>query len=146
MRGYALEPVEEKSSPSHIVAIKRSSVWLHWHYIYIGNGNHGHTWYLYNEQEIGFQVSMQSPFHTLARRFGQNYPITLESRVTAPFNGRVKMISSNSTLVIHDLQYNDSTYLFSSSVQIYVAQYPYTSRHSIISTLKPIVRITVNGT
>ena len=32
----------------------------------------------------------------------------------APFNEKVTVISSNSTLVIHDLQYNDSKYLFSS--------------------------------
>ena len=48
------------------------------------------------------------------------------------------MISSNSALVIHDLQYNDSSYQFSSNIKV----------DSVLSgdfTLKPVVSITANG-
>ena len=51
----------------------------------------------------------------LAKKIGQNGALTMESPVPAPFTGRIEVISSNSTLVIHDLQYNDSTYSFESS-------------------------------
>jgi len=47
------------------------------------------------------------------------------------------VISSNSALVIHDLQYNDSSYQFSSNIKV----------DSVLSgdfTLKPVVSITAN--
>ena len=146
VRGSGFEAVEEKSSPSHIVATKGSSVWLHWNYSYTGDEIYGHILFMYRYQTIGFQALMQSTFHTLAKRIGQDGVLTSESPVPAPFNGRVEVMSSNSTLVIHNLQYNDSAYQFSSLVTRYIEVFRYRSGKDVTSRLKPIVRITVNGT
>ena len=142
MRGILLKPVEENSSPSRIVATKGSSVWLHWNYTYPGDGVYGSATIYYRKQWIRFQTSVQSTFLALATRVGQYGTLTLESPVPAPFHGRVEVISSNSTIVIHDLQFNDSTYQFSSRVRMDVEP-PYLSENT---SLKPVVRIAVNGT
>ena len=136
---------EENSSPHHIIAKKGSSVWLHWNYTYIGDGMHlgGGLVTTYREQTILVNSTSQSIGRTLAKRIGQNGALTLESPVPSPFNGRVEMISSNSTLVIHGLQYNDSTYQFSSYVTLEIEYGAGTKTNKI--DLKPIVSITVNG-
>ena len=53
------------------------------------------------------------------------------------------MIPSNSTLVIHNPQYNDSAYHFSSNVKIDSVNSGRTSTYDI--ALNPVVSITVNG-
>ena len=143
MNGQVLRPVEANSSPSDIIATKGSSVWLHWSYTYIGDGRHGFINVTYKEQIIGFKSASQPSVAKLAKRTGQNGALTLESPVPAPFNGRVDVISANSTFVIHGLQCNDSTYQFSSSVSVDVD--PGSGALTNIFVLKPIVSITVNG-
>ena len=138
-----ISPVEVNSSPSHVITIKGSSVWLHWNYTYIGDGLQGLITVTYREQTIRFNSTSQPSIQTLAKRTGQNGALTLESPVPAPFNGRVDVISANSTLVIHDLQYNDSTYQFSSSVSFDVNA-GFGAVTNII-VLKPVVSITVTG-
>ena len=139
----AITPVEVNSSPSQFIASKGSSVWLHWNYTYIGDGRHGFVTFTYKEQIIGFNAILQPTTQTLAKRNGQNGALTLESPVPAPFNGRASVISANSTFVIHNLQYNDSTYQFSSSVSVDsdVGGGAVTN----IIALKPLVSITVTG-
>ena len=139
----AITPVEVNSSPSQFIASKGSSVWLHWNYTYIGDGRHGFVTFTYKEQIIGFNAILQPTTQTLAKRNGQNGALTLESPVPAPFNGRASVISANSTFVIHNLQYNDSTYQFSSSVSVDsdVGGGAITN----IIALKPLVSITVTG-
>ena len=97
----------------------------------------------YREQAILINSTSQSIGHVLAKRIGQSGALTLESPVPSPFNGRVEVISSNSTLVIHGLQYNDSTYQFSSyvNVDLDVGAGPRTNTFN----LRPVVSITVNG-
>jgi len=136
-------PVEAESSPSHIIAIQGSSVWLHWNYTYGGDGNVGPVTLTFREQIIGFNSTSQPSVQTLAKRTGQNGALTLESFIPAPFAGRVQVISSNSTLVIHNLLYNDSTCQFSSNVKIDSVYSGTTSTYHI--ALKPAVAITVNG-
>ena len=143
VNGRALSPVEANSSPSHIIATKGSSVWLHWNYTYVGDGRHGMLIITYKEQITGFNSTLQPSIKTLAKRAGQNGALTLESPVPAPFNGRVGVISANSTLVINGLQYNDSTYIFSSSVSVDLDAGG--GAVSNIFVLKPVVSITVNG-
>ena len=53
------------------------------------------------------------------------------------------MISSNSTFVIHGLQYNDSTYQYSSSVSVDID--PGGGAVTNIFVLKPVVSMTVTG-
>ena len=110
------------SSPSHFVAVKGSSAWLHWNYTYIGDG--AQRKYLkgtcFKEQVIGFSNDSQIAVKRLAVKLGQHGALALEPPVPTPFNGRVEVISSNSTLVIHNLQYNDSAYHFSSTVKVEV--------------------------
>ena len=138
-----ISPVEANSSPSHVITIKESSVWLHWNYTYAGDGVHGIITVTYKEQIIGFNSAPQPSIRTLAKRTGQNGALALESPVPAPFNGRVGVISSNSTLVIHGLQYNDSTYQLSSSVTLDVNLGAGVSANRY--SLRPVVSITVNG-
>ena len=147
MNGQTIvSPVEENSSPSRITATKGSSVWLHWNYTYIGDGSHvsGVLTATYSEQIVGFNSTALYTIQTLAKRSGENGALSLESSIPAPFNGRVNVLSSNSTLVIHRLQYNDSNYQFSSTVNVILQPTgggPSTSPFS----LKPTISMTVNG-
>ena len=144
MNGQLLSPVEVNSSPSHIIARKGSSLWMHWNYTYVGDGPSGSVVTLsYKEQIIGFNSTSQTTIQTLAKRNGQSGTLTLESPVPAPFNGRVDVISANSTFVIHGVQYNDSTYQFSSSVSVDIDAGGGVVTN--IFVLKPVVSITVNG-
>ena len=143
MNGQGLTPDEANSSPSHIITAKGVSVWLHWNYTYIGDGAQGLVTLTYKEQIIGFNSTSQPTIQTIAKRTGANGALTLESPTPAPFNGRVEVISSNSTLVIHDLQYNDSIYQFSSNVKVDLVFSGKTSTYDF--HLKPIVSITANG-
>ena len=136
-------PVEAESSPSHVIATQGSSVWLHWNYTYGGDGNVGPVTLTYREQIIGFNSTSQPSVQSLAKRTGQNGALRLESLIPAPFAGRVEVISSNSTLVIHRLQNNDSSYQFSSNVKLDSVYSGTTSTYNI--ALKPVVSITVNG-
>ena len=106
-------PDASKSSPSHIIADKGSSVWLHWNYTYVGDRGQGYS--NYKEQVIGFNSPFDS-YKVLAKRIGQNGALRLESPMPAPFKGRVEVTSSNSTLVIHNLKYVDEFFQFSSTV------------------------------
>ena len=143
VNGQILSPVEANSSPSHVVTIKGSSFWMHWNYTYAGDGRHGIITLTYKQQIIGFNTTLQPSIQTLAKRTGQNGALTLESPVPAPFNGRVGVISANSTFVIHDLQYNDSTYPFSSIVKVDSDGGGGAVTNTFV--LKPVVSVTVNG-
>ena len=112
-----LKPVAAKSSPSHIIATKGSTVWLYWNYTYTGDGGHDSVFLTYKKQVLGCKRPLEK-HKALARRIGQNGVLRLESPVPAPFTGRVQVISSNSTLVIHDLQFNDALYQFSANVTV----------------------------
>ena len=143
MDGVLFNSVEGKSSPSQISVNKGSSIWLHWNYTYIGDGNHGVVTINYIEQIIGFNSTSYPNIQILAKRIGQNGILTLQSPIPAYFEGRVKVIPSNSTLVIHGLPYNDSLYQFSSFVKVTIDA----GAGPVLNTynLKPIVAMTVNG-
>ena len=134
---------EEKSSPSHISSTKGSSLLLHWNCTYIGDGRHGIVITTYKEQVIGFNGSSDLRFHALAKRIGQNGTLRLQSPLPAPFTGRVEVIQSNSTLVIHGLQYNDSKYQFSSAVEVNV-NFGAGHKENTFKN-KPIVSVSVYG-
>ena len=140
-----INPVEAKSSPSHINATKGSSVWLHWNYTYVGDGPTGpFVTFIYREQIIGFRNTSEPTIEILANKTGQNGTLTLELPVPALFSGRVEVISSNSTLVIHGLQYNDSTYQYLSIIEV-IVRIRGGSLSSSAFNLAPIVTITVHG-
>jgi len=138
-----LQTNEENSSPSHMNSAKGSSIYLHWNYTYIGDGTHGIVTTKYKEQVLGFKVSPNSNIYVLAKRIGQNGAVTLQSPLPTPFNGRVQVISSNSSLVVHNLQYNDSKYQLSSAVIVNVnfGAGPKENKYN----LKPIVSVSVYG-
>ena len=131
---------ESNSSPSQINALKGSAVWLHWAYEYGGDVTSLVT---YKEQVIGFKSTSQPTIQPLAKRIGENGVLTLESSIPAPFNGRVNVTSANSTLVINNLQYNDSSYQFGS----YIILESNFGSGPILNKiqLKPKVNITVQG-
>ena len=130
MNGQSVvNPVEARSSPSHISATKGSSIWLHWNYTYVGDGTHNN-----GNNRVTTRLEEQ--------KYKGNDQV-LESPVPVPFNGRVEVISVNSTLVIHGLQYNDSTYQFSSYVNVGLDAGGGPEAHPF--PLKPVVSITVNG-
>ena len=146
MNGQPITPIEAKSSPVHIAVIKGSSVWLHWNYTYVGDWTGtGRFRSRYDEQVIQYQSrrTRWPSAGVLATRIGENGVLKVPKRIPAVFYKRFEVISSNSTLVIHDLQYNDSSYLFSSTVKVSLETggrlVPYTYN------LKPIVTITING-
>ena len=146
VNGQAVKSNEANSSPSHVTAIKGSSVRLHWNYTYIGDGDH--TGIIpanlhYKEQVIGFNSPSHPSIQILTKRIGQNGALKLLSSIPAPFNGRVEIIPANSALVIHGLQYNDSLYQFSSFVKVTIDA----GAGPVLNTynLKPIVAMTVNG-
>ena len=145
MNGHVLKPVESRSSPSHISVLNGSSVWLHWNYSYPRDGRYsgGVRMTDYKEQIIGFKTGSHSSIQVIAKRTGKNGLLTLESPMPAPFNGRIEVISSNNTLVIHDLQYNDSSYQFSSNVKVDVDK----GAGPVLNffQLKPNISITVTG-
>ena len=143
VNGQGLTAVEADSSPSNIISTKGSSVLLHWSYSYIGDGLQGVITVTYREQIVEFNSTSQPSVQTLAKRIGQNGALRLESPVPAPFTRRVQVISSNSTLVIHNLQYNDSSWQFSSYIEVNLAFGG--TRNTNHITLKPVVSITVNG-
>ena len=146
VNGQIVTPNETNSSPSQITAIKGSSVWLHWNYTYIGDGTHKGVISVatnFIEQIIGFNSTSQPSIQVLAKRIGQNGVLTLHSPIPAPFNGRVEVIPSNSTLVIHDLQYNDSSYQFSSYTKVVLAVGGGLDPH--FCNLKPVTSVAVNG-
>ena len=142
VNGQILTPNEAGSSPSDVIRNKGSSVWLHWAYNYLGDGIGGGVTRTYKEQVIGFNSTSEPTIQPLAKRIGQNGVLTLESSIPAQFNGRVQVISANSTLVINNLQYNDSSYQFGSYVIVEV-------NSGVVNTnkyyLKPFVDITVSG-
>ena len=134
---------EENSSPAHIIVRKGSSVWLNWQYSYSGDGKHGHVSYAYKQQTIVFINESDSVIQVLARRIGENGILTLESPTPPPFNGRVEVISSNSTLVIHHIQYDDSSFRFTSLIDVLwtVDFHEHDSKYN----LKPNVTLEVQG-
>ena len=138
---------EANSSPSHVIATRGSSAWLHWNYTYVGDGTHEENVHFiskYKEQIIEINSTSQPSIQVLAKRIGQDGPLALQSQVPAPFKGRVEVISSNSTLVIHDLQYSDSTYRFSSDVNVDIDIFAVAPvLHDF--QLKPIVSFTIIG-
>ena len=119
---------------------------MHWNYTYIGDGTHLGAVTIttnYSEEIIGFDSASQSIIQVLAKRIGQNGVLSLQSPIPAPFNGRVEMIPANGTLVIRDLQYNDSSYQFSSNVKVTTG----VGSSAVLNTykLKPTVTLAVNG-
>ena len=144
VNGQIVKPNEANSSPSQITAMKGSTVRLYWNYTYIGDGIHGGVFTTnFIEQIIGFNSTSQPTIQVLAKRIGQNGILTLQSSIPAYFKGRVEIIPANSTLVIHGLQYNDSSYQFLSTVKATIDS----GAGPVLNTytLKPIVGITVNG-
>jgi len=132
------------SSPSKITAAKGSSVWLHWNYTYIGDGPHGGVLSTtYREQIIGFKSNSQPHFQVLAKRTGYIDALTLEYPVHVLFRGRVGVISSNSTLIIHDLRYADGLLRFSSFVRIDVD--PGGSQKTHTYVLQPNIALSIYG-
>ena len=92
---------------------------------------------------IAVKNKSQPTRQTLARKVGQNGNFILESSIPAPFNGRVEMKAANSTLVIHNLQYNDSVYEFVSSIRVNIDS----GGGNILSTfnLRPEFTVTIHG-
>ena len=124
--------------------MKGSSVWLNWHYTYAGDGNHAAgIRSFYNEQLIRCTSVSDGNIKVFAKRIGQNGAITLQSSIPAPFNGRVGVIPSNSTLVIHRLQYTDSQFTYSSMINMSL-DVGFGFRIQL-AMLKPTVSITVKG-
>ena len=138
---------DELSSPSLINATKGSSAWLHWNYTYVGDREYlvlGHkVRFTYKEQVIGFNSTSSPRIQALARRIGVNGTLTMESSIPVPFNGRVQVISSNSTLVIHNLQYNDSAYQFLSTIEVELNSNITTQ--VTVYPLRPDITISVTG-
>ena len=125
---------EKISSPSHITALKTSSVWLHWNYSYGGDYR---NLILYSHQSIKYKSRYGSTLVELARRKDQYSTIKKLSSISDPIGTRITVISDNSTLVVHNLRLNDSGSNFSS--------YIYYKNRDTTKHLKPVVQLLVQG-
>ena len=129
-------PNEALSSPAKINASKGSTVWLHWNYTY----PKGFTLEWHKAGYIN--DASKNTIETLAIKNGTSGEFKALSVIPAPFTGRVDAISHNNTLVIKNLQYNDTAYKFSSFVQV---SYRDPRVEIPFIETKPVVDITVQG-
>ena len=127
---------EKISSPSQITALKKSSVWLHWNYTY--GGDHSNI-IKFSHQSITYKSRYGSTPVELARRTDQFSAIKKLSSISDPIGTRITVISDNSTLVVHNLQVNDSGSNFSSYVSRFYDGKPRPTH------LKPSVQLLVQG-
>ena len=102
------------SSPSQITAMKKSSIWLHWNFTWGGNT----PALKFKEQIVGYTTKRGSTLVHLAKRNGPSGTLVKLSPIAGPFSGRIDVIQENSTLVVHNLRFNDSGTNFSSYVDI----------------------------
>ena len=127
-------PNKSNSSPSQVAAIKMSSVWVHWNVTYGGAGV-----LVYLHQNITYKnVLGSTPVH-LATRVGPFGVLEKLSAISDQIDARIDVISHNSTLVVHKLQYNDSGAKFSPFIEMQAQGPPYPL------DLAPVVTLHVKG-
>ena len=97
------------TSPSQITAKRSSSLWLHWNYTYGGDNNI----ITLRDVTFGYKSRLQPTFAPLAKRIGAFGTLVKQSTISGPLSGRVNVIPDNSTLVVHNLKFNDSGSNFS---------------------------------
>ena len=61
---------------------------------------------------------MESTLVPLAKRNGPSGTLVKLSPIAGPFSGRIDVIQENSTLVVHNLRFNDSGTNFSSYIDV----------------------------
>ena len=116
--------------------MKMSSVWLHWNFTYGGDISRV---LVYLHQNITYKnVLGSTPVH-LATRVGPFGVLEKLSAISDPIGARIDVISHNSTLVLHNLQYNDSGAKISSFIQMQAQGPPYPV------DLAPVVTLHVKG-
>ena len=126
---------EALSSPAKINAMKGSTVWLHWNYTVP-------SYLIFEWQTAGYiNDTSKNTIEILARKDGSSGLFKALSVIPAPFTGRVDTISHNNTLVIKNLQYNDTSYKFSSFVKVSLTGIDINTKQ-----MKPVIEITVQGT
>ena len=125
------------SSPGQIHARKGSSLWLHWNYSYGGDNSA----IKYKEQIIGYTSKMESTLVPLAKRIGPSGTLVKQSSIVGPFSARIDVIPDNSTLVVHNLRFNDSGTNFSSYIDIRYGKL----QSQNIKQLEPVVNVEVTG-
>ena len=79
-------------------------MWLHWNYTYGGDNRIVRL----KDVTFGYKSRLQPTFAPLAKRTGAFGTLVKQSPISGPLNGRVDVIPDNSTLVVHNLQFNDS--------------------------------------
>ena len=94
--------------------MKMSSVWLHWNYTWGGDVEVSKFSY----QSMTYKSRYGSTPVELARRTGSSGILSKSSSISDSIGARIDVISHNSTLVVHNLQYNDSGSNFSSFARI----------------------------
>ena len=102
-----------------------SSVWLHWNYTWTGDIPGA---VVLKYQSVTYKSSYGSTIIELAKRNGASGVLEKSSSISDPIGARIDVIANNSTLVVHNLQYNDSGSNFSSFIQFQGLggyEYPY---------------------
>ena len=113
-----------------------SSVWLHWNYTYGGDIS---GVLVYFHQNITYKNGLGSAPVPIATRTGPSGILSKASSISDPIGAKIDVISHNSTLVVHNLQYNDSGAKFSSFIQMKAQGPPYPV------DLAPVVTLHVKG-
>ena len=85
---------------------------------------------------------MKAKLVPLAKRIGPSGTLMKQSSIAGPFNGRTDVIPDNSTLVVHNLRFNDSGTNFSSYVDMRFGTPP---TSNIVDLEPSVVTIEVMG-
>ena len=104
---------------------------MSWNYTYS-------NWSLFEWQTAGYaNGSRLNEIEVLARKNSSTGTLDVVPGIGALFTGRVSTVPHNNTLIIRNLQYNDSFHNFTSLVK--------TKSVSTPKLLEPVIRIIVQG-
>ncbi len=130
---------ETSSSPANITALKGSSLQLHWSYTLVSGAVP--KYFTFKEQTCSVNDTLRNMVTVVAEKTTYTGQLAVASALPSSLIGRISVIASNNTLVINNLNYNDTFNRFYSTVVMVLV----VSRADSIYQLKPIVQVTVAG-
>ncbi len=130
---------ETSSSPANITALKGSSLQLHWSYTLVSGAVP--KYFTFKEQTCSVNDTLRNMVTVVAEKTTYTGQLAVASGLPSSLSGRISVIGSNNTMVIENLNYNDTINRFFSTV-IVTAKF---SGEDSSAVLKPIVQVAVEG-
>ncbi len=127
------------SSPASIRALKGSSVQLHWSYTL--DSAAFPKYFSFTKQTCSVNDTLRNMITVVAEKTTYSGQLAVPSGLPSSLSGRISVIRSNNTLVINDVNYNDTFSRFYSIVFTVVVS---TSNDNPVP-LRPIVQVTIEG-